>query len=106
MEPERRIEKLLRSFAKKRREQAGEPMELRPEGRARLHREISRRAAENTGNNFFSTLLSALRPRLAFTVCFVALACLIGWLLMPALNHPKPSTLAAANPQRANSPKS
>ncbi|HHY84255.1 MAG TPA: hypothetical protein GYA07_01780 [Verrucomicrobia bacterium] len=42
MEPERPIEKLLRAFAQKRREQAGEPFELHPVNRRLLQDEVAR----------------------------------------------------------------
>ena len=43
MEPERNIEKILRSFAKKRREQAGPPLELHSAKRRQLQEEVARR---------------------------------------------------------------
>src|SRR5580765_2714184 len=94
MEPERRIEKWLRAFAKKRREQAGEPMELRPAARQQLHKEIARRGEEKSRGGFFSSLFLGLRPRLAFAVCFVVLA-IGGWILLPNLIEPKPTSLAS-----------
>ena len=98
MEPERRIEKWLRAFAKKRREQAGGPMELHPAARQRLQREIARRAEENNRAGFFSTFLSSLRLRVAFAVCFIALA--VGaWFLIPGLNHQEPASLSMNKPE-------
>lgn len=97
MEPERRIEKLLRAFVKKRREQAGDPVELRPAARQQLHKEISRRAPGTSGGSFFSNLLLGFRPRLAFATCFIAVVAIGGWLLFPVLTGRKPATLASAN---------
>lgn len=95
MEPERRIEKWLRAFAKKRREQAGSPMELRPAMRERLQREVARQA-EQKSRGFFSQLLLGLQPRLAFAVCFTALA--IGaWVLWPQFSSPPAATLSMNN---------
>jgi len=95
MEPERRIEKVLRAFAKKRREQTGEPMPLRPAARQELHREISRRATSKGGSGFFSHFLFGLRPSIAFALCAVAIA-IAGWLLLPNLSRHRTETLASA----------
>jgi len=93
MEPERRIEKWLRAFAKKRREHAGPPMELRPATRQRLQREIARLGAEKS-RGFFSQFW--LLPRLAFAVCFIALA--IGaWFLWPQFRGSQPARLSMNN---------
>jgi hypothetical protein len=103
MEPERKIEKWLRAFAKKRREQAGDAMELPASARERLQREISRREAAR-GGGFFSSFFAGLRPRLAFAVCFIAVAAISTWLLLPNLNRPKPASLAAISSTPANAP--
>ena len=44
MEPERKIEKLLRAYAQKRRAAAGDPLKLHPATRRLLQDEVSRRA--------------------------------------------------------------
>jgi hypothetical protein len=95
MEPERRIEKLLRAFAKKRREQAGEPFEISRAARQQLQKEISSRSPE-TGGGFFSGLLVLFRPRFAFALGFVALV-IAGLLIAPLFNGRKPATFASAN---------
>ena len=46
MEPERKIEKLLRAYAKKRRAQAGDPLKLHPATRRLLQDEIARNAPQ------------------------------------------------------------
>lgn len=89
MEPERRIEKWLRAFAKKRREQAGDSMELRPAARQRLQREVARLSAEKS-RGWFANLFSGLRPALAFAVCFVALA-VVGGIFLVNNNRPQPA---------------
>ena len=99
MEPERPIEKLLRAFAKKRREQAGEPIELHPVARQQLQKEIARRAAETSGAGWFSNFFHGLRPRLAFALCFSALV-VAGLIFLPNLRERKLSTLASANSSR------
>jgi hypothetical protein len=99
MEPERRIEKLVRAFAKKRREQAGDPMELHSARRQQLQKEIARRSAVK-GGGWFSNFFFGLRPRLVFAVCFSALA-ITALILWPRLNHPKPgASLASAKDSR------
>jgi hypothetical protein len=78
MEPERRIEKWLRAFAKKRREQAGDPMELHPATRQLLQREIARQPEEKSRSGFFFNFYPHLR--LVFAACFTALL-IGGWFL-------------------------
>ncbi|HEY2082372.1 MAG TPA: hypothetical protein VGI88_06265, partial [Verrucomicrobiae bacterium] len=104
MEPERQIEKLLRAFAKKRREQAGDAAELPAPTRERLHREIARRSSGKGGGGFFASFLAGFRPRLVFAVCCIAIAGIGVWLLSPALTHPKPATLASADRESVNAP--
>ena len=43
MEPERKIEKLLRAYAKKRQGDAGDPLKLHPAMRRQLQDEVARR---------------------------------------------------------------
>ena len=93
MEPERRIEKWLRAFAKKRREQAGEPMTLRPAMRQRLQREIARQAEEKSRGGFFYNFFFGPRLKLTFAACFAALV-MGGWFLLHESAEPKPATLS------------
>lgn len=98
MEPERPIEKLLRAFAKKRRDQAGDPMQLRPAARQRLQQEISRRSTAKSGGGFLSNLFLAFRPRLAFALCSIAVLFVGGWFLLASLgDKTKSPQLASAN---------
>jgi hypothetical protein len=99
MEPERPIEKLLRAFAKKRREQSGAPLELHSAMRQQLQKEIARRSTGAGSRGRFSKFFMGLRPKLAFALCFVALL-IMGLMFLPNLMHPKPSTLASANGSR------
>ena len=99
METERRIEKLLRAFAKKRRDQAGDPLQLHPAMRQQLQKEIARRSAATGGGGWFSSFFLGLRPKLVFAVCFVALA-IGGWILIANLSGSKPASLASANNSR------
>jgi hypothetical protein len=99
MEPERPIEKLLRAFAKKRREQSGAPMELHSSRRQQLQKEIERRTSAPSGGGWFSRFLIGFRPRLAFAICFVGLL-IMGLMFLPNLKHPRPSRLASADMSR------
>jgi hypothetical protein len=99
MEPERPIEKLLRAFAKKRREQAGAPVELHSAMRQQLQKEIERRRAAPDSGGWFSRFLIGFRPRLAFAICFTGLL-IMGLMFLENLNRPKPSTLASINMSR------
>src|SRR3954471_7241886 len=95
MEPERKIEKLLRAFAKKRREQAGDALELHASARKQLQNEVSRHASKKSDAGL--SLFSWFRPRLAFAVCFLAIVTVSAWLLLPALNGRKPESVASAD---------
>ncbi len=100
MEPERRIEKLLRAFAKKRREQAGEPMELHSVARQQLQKEIARRSAGTNRPGWFSSLFLGLKPGLAFAVAFCVIALVvIGFIHSPNSKAP-PSMLASLDQSR------
>lgn len=97
MEPERKIEKLLRAVAKKRHDQAADALELRPASREQLQKEVSRRAAQKSAGGlfgFFSSLLSGFTPKLAFGLCVLAVVCVGVWLLLPVGRKPQLSTLA------------
>lgn len=102
MEPERKIEKLLRAFAKKRREQAGDAVELRPAARQRLHGEIRRRSQQSGSGGFLSSLFAWSRPRLAFAFCILALVCVGVWVVLPLRPHEKSQqSLASINSRRS-----
>src|SRR6185437_11069500 len=94
MEPERRIEKLLRAFAKKRREQAPESMELHSAMRQQLHREIARRGEGKASGGFFAKLFLARRPWLGFAMGFSAIIIVCLLFLVPFMNAPRGERLA------------
>ena len=71
MEPERPIEKLLRVFAKKRRDQAGHPLEMHPATRRLLQSEVARRASKEPEPSVFAQLLGWVRQRPAFGLSLV-----------------------------------
>ena len=100
MEPERHIEKLLRGYAKKRREESGAPLELHPATRRLLQGEVARRASRKRADSFFPALIAGLRRRAVLVSCFAVLVLIGTSLLMPALsNSKKKAQLALAQNQ-------
>ncbi len=93
MEPERKIEKWLRAFAKKRREQSGAPMELHPVTRRLLQSEAARRGPKPAEGKFFLTLRNLLRSGWAYGVGAAVLVVAVA-LLLPLLPGKKPQQLA------------
>src|SRR5262245_60687962 len=79
-ESDNRMEELLKAYARKRRQDAGAPLELRPATRQLLQAEVKRSRpppARPAGSRW--TMLAALWPRVAFaTVLFAGLG-LVGW---------------------------
>jgi hypothetical protein len=95
MEPERKIEKLLRAFAKKRRADAGAPLELHPATRRILQGEVSRRTpSQRSEGNFFLKVFGGLRSRLVYAACAVAVVLAGVMVLLPVLRRTKTETLA------------
>ena len=94
MEPERHIEKILRTYAKKRREQAGAPLELHPASRRLLQDEVGRRAQKSGGDNFLSMALALLRRKLVLASCVAALLLAGLLLLVPSGRKGSETTLA------------
>ncbi len=89
MEPERKIEKLLRAYAKRRRDQAGAPLDLPPATRRLLQGEVARRAPRALDGGFFARLVALLRPRWAFALGGAAVVLLAVALLWPSLQKPE-----------------
>lgn len=105
MNEERPIGKLLRRFAKKRREDAGAPLEMHPATRRLLQGEVARQFRKGgTEKNSFIGRLTALRGRWLY-VTATASAVLIAatWMLM---NNSKPAVgnLAKQEAAPAKSP--
>jgi hypothetical protein len=82
MEPERKIEKLLRAFAKKRRDEAGPPLELHPATRRLLQSEVARRAANPERKQSFWSFFGR-RPVWALGAGIAAAAVTIVLLVQP-----------------------
>ena len=82
-EPERPIEKLLRDAAKKRRDEAGAPLELHPATRRLLQGEAARKfaAAQRTNRSLFQGL-GQLWPRFVWGVGMLAVLTVTVWLLV------------------------
>src|SRR5437868_1136389 len=90
MPEERKIEKLLRAVAKRRREQSGEPFQMHPATRNLLQREISQRAkASPPKETFLTRIFSLPKPRLVFAMSALAIVAIGVALLVPALTKNK-----------------
>ncbi len=94
MEPERKIEKLLRAYAKKRRAEAGDSLKLHPANRRLLQSEATCRTPEASPKrepsegNLFSLLLAVFRRRLVLALCVVAALAVVTAALVPVLFAP------------------
>ena len=89
MEPERKIEKLLRVYARKRRTAAGEPLKLHPATRRLLQDEVSRQSTKPEAEEVSITLWQLLRQRWVFLVGFALVIFLGATLFLPELNNAK-----------------
>src|ERR1035437_9294033 len=120
-EPERPIEKLLRAAAKKRRDEAGAPLELHPATRRRaaakkrrdeagaplelhpatrrlLQGEVARTFAKpKRESRSFIEALGQLWPRVVGGVAIFALLVLAGYVLLPVPDKGKREALMAKN---------
>ncbi len=86
MEPERKIEKLLRFYAKKRRADAGDPLKLHPAARRILQDEVARRKRKSDSAEDSSvTLWKLFRQRWALLAGFALVVLLGAALFLPAL---------------------
>lgn len=99
MEPERKIEKLLRAYAKKRRADAGDPLELHPATRRLLQGEVARRAKKPDEEETSMTLWELFRQRWALLAGFALIIFFGAALFLPALSKAKfkAQTLSAMN---------
>lgn len=88
VEPERKIEKWLRTYAKKRRAGAGDAFKLHPATRRMLQDEVARRAPKPAGSADAFSLWKWLRPRWVLPLGFALILCLGVALFWPA--PPKP----------------
>lgn len=89
MEPERNIEKLLRTYAKKRRDQTDASMKMHPATRRLLQDEIARnKPAEDEGEETVS-LWELIRQQWAFLLSFAVVMFLLAMMLFPVINMAK-----------------
>ena len=89
MEPERKIEKLLRAYAQKRRAAAGDPLKLHPATRRRLQDEVSRRAPKPEAEEASLSLWQLFRQQWAYLFGFALLVFLGATVFFPALSASK-----------------
>lgn len=89
MEPERKIEKLLRAYARKRRAAADDPLKLHPAMRRQLQDEVSRHALKPEAEEASLSLWQLFRQQWAFLLGFALMAFLGAMLLLPALGSAK-----------------
>jgi hypothetical protein len=89
MEPERKIEKLLRAYAKKRRAQAGDPLKLHPATRRLLQGEIARNAPKPDDEDASLSLWELFRQQWAMLLGFALMVFFGATLFLPALSKSK-----------------
>jgi hypothetical protein len=90
MEPERKIEKVLRALAKRRRDEAGDPFDLHPATRRLLQGEVTRRKPkENPNSSFRSFVFGSFRPGFFSALCILAIVMALSALLLPGLGRAK-----------------
>ncbi len=89
MEPERKIEKLLRAYAKKRRADAGDALKLHPATRRLLQAEVARTSSKPDEAEADMTLWELFRRQWAFLVGFALIVFFGAALFLPALSKAK-----------------
>jgi hypothetical protein len=84
MDKERPIEKLLRRYAKKRRDDAGAPLELHPATRRLLQGEVARQFPKADGgrNNSFAEWFAAFRRRWVYATAAIGVVLIAGVVLV------------------------
>jgi hypothetical protein len=89
MEPERKIEKLLRAYAKRRRTDAGDPLTMHPATRRLLQGEIARRKPKPDDEESSVTLWELFRQRWALLAGFAVIVFFGAALFLPTLSKAK-----------------
>jgi type II secretory pathway pseudopilin PulG len=89
MEPERKIEKLLRAYAQKRRAAAGDPLKLHPATRRLLQDEVSRHAPKPEPEEPSVSLWQLFRQQWAILFGFALMVFLGAMLFLPAVSASK-----------------
>src|SRR5580658_4027906 len=94
METERKIEKWLRAYAKRRRAQVDAEFKLHPATRRMLQNEIASNA-DKTGNDDDSvSLWELIRQQWAFLLSFAICIFLLGVILLPIVYPPRKEAMA------------
>jgi hypothetical protein len=83
MEPERKIEKWLKAYAKKRRTKAGEPFNLHPATRRLLQSEVARDKPKPDNDDESVSLWEVIRQQWALLLSFAACIFLVGIIILP-----------------------
>ena len=99
MEPERKIEKLLRAYAKKRRAEASDAFKLHPATRRMLQGEVARRSPKPEEEPESLSLWDIFRERWAVLLAFALIMFFGATLFLPALSKAKnraPGAMAAS----------
>jgi len=89
MEPERKIEKLLRAYAKKRRADAGDAFKLHPATRRLLQAEVARNQPKPDEDEADVSLWELFRRQWAFLAVFALMVFFGAALFLPALGKAK-----------------
>lgn len=89
MELERKIEKLLWAYAKKRREQADASLKMHPATRRLLQEEIARRTRGQNDASESASLWEIIRRQWAFLLSLAVGVCLLAMMLWPVTNMGK-----------------
>src|SRR5580692_11124970 len=98
MPEERDIEKSLRAWAKRRREDAGAPVDLHPATRKLLQDEVSRlRNGPRREPGRFARLLWGSPLRLALNLFAVAVLIFAAAVFLPRLQHPAAASFSAGS---------
>ena len=105
MEPERPIEKLLRAFAKKRRDDAGAPLEPHPATRRMLQGEVARQFPKAAAGGATKVAgLATWWPRLAWAASVLVVLGVSVWAFFPRQQNPRAAFDLAQNSLPQNSP--
>jgi hypothetical protein len=89
MEPERKIEKLLRAYAKRRRAKAGDPLKLHPATRRLMQGEVARNSPKPDEESASMTLWELFRQQWAFLLGFSLIVFFGAMLFLPTLSSAK-----------------
>jgi len=105
-EPERDIEKRLRAYAEKRRQDAGEPLELHPATRRLLQGEVSRQRAKPAGGGatWLERVIAAHWLEAAVAACVVAALAIGVVMLRPPSSAARKEEELAYQQLSANAP--